>query len=95
MTRVVDALVRRRLARREDDPDDRRVCRVRITSRGRSIMETIRADLVGEYVEVLRQIPPESRQSVIDAVEGLLRAFQARQACAATVAGGTAKGNSC
>ncbi len=41
MSRAVDGLVRKRLASRVEDPDDRRVRRVAITARGRKLVETL------------------------------------------------------
>jgi DNA-binding MarR family transcriptional regulator len=41
MSRAVDGLVKRRLATRVEDPDDRRVRRVAITERGKRLVETV------------------------------------------------------
>jgi DNA-binding MarR family transcriptional regulator len=41
MSRGVDALVRAKLATRVEDPDDRRVRRVRITAKGRGLVDTL------------------------------------------------------
>jgi len=41
MSRAVDALVKRRLATRVEDPDDRRVRRVAITRRGNDLVNTL------------------------------------------------------
>jgi len=41
MSRAVDALVRKRLATRVEDPDDRRARQVRITARGKELVETL------------------------------------------------------
>jgi DNA-binding MarR family transcriptional regulator len=41
MSRAVDALVRKRLATRVEDPDDRRVRQVRITAKGKHLVETL------------------------------------------------------
>jgi len=79
MTRIVDGLVGNKLANRVPDPDDRRVCRVRLSKKGKSLVAAIRADLVREYEKVLREIPNESREAVIAAISHLLEAFRARQ----------------
>jgi DNA-binding MarR family transcriptional regulator len=41
MSRAVDALVRKRLATRVEDPEDRRVRQVRITAKGKTLVETL------------------------------------------------------
>jgi MarR family transcriptional regulator, 2-MHQ and catechol-resistance regulon repressor len=79
MTRLVDALVAAELVTRAQDADDRRVCRVRITRKGQSLVSRIRSELISEHETVLRRIPPESREAVIEALAQLLAAFQARQ----------------
>ena len=52
MSRAVDALVKEKLATRVEDPDDRRVRRVKITAKGKDLVDTL--------VTVRR---PESRPS--------------------------------
>ncbi len=78
-TRVVDQLVSRDLVERMDDPNDRRVCRVRITNAGRSLVSRVRAEIIGEYRVVLEAVPPESREAVIDSLTRLLAVFKNRQ----------------
>lgn len=41
MSRAVDGLVKKRLATRVEDPDDRRVRRVAITAKGKKLVETL------------------------------------------------------
>jgi DNA-binding MarR family transcriptional regulator len=41
MSRAVDGLVKKRLATRVEDPDDRRVRRVAITAKGKQIVDTL------------------------------------------------------
>jgi DNA-binding MarR family transcriptional regulator len=41
MSRAVDGLVRKRLATRIEDPDDRRVRRVAITAKGKKLVDTL------------------------------------------------------
>lgn len=41
MSRAVDGLVKKRLATRVEDPDDRRVRRVAITAKGKAIVDTL------------------------------------------------------
>jgi MarR family transcriptional regulator, 2-MHQ and catechol-resistance regulon repressor len=78
-TRVVDQLVSRGLAARQDDPHDRRVCRVQITEAGRTLVARVQAEIVAEYEAVLARVPAGSREAVIEALSRLLEAFQERQ----------------
>ena len=71
MTRVVDPLVRKRLARRVADPGDRRLCRIVLSDAGTRLWSTIERDLTANDAEVLRGIPPAEREAVIRVI-GLL-----------------------
>jgi len=62
-----------------EDANDRRVCRVAVTPKGRTLMKKIRGDLVQGYQQVLTEVPTESREDVIKAVSLLLSAFKSRQ----------------
>ncbi len=41
MSRAVDVLVKKRLATRVEDPEDRRVRRIAITARGKKLVDTL------------------------------------------------------
>lgn len=79
VTRVVDQLVKQRLASRENDPTDRRICLIRITRKGQSMVADVRGKLIKEHEMVLRNIDADSRESVIAAMSHLLAAFNERQ----------------
>lgn len=84
MTRIVDRLVDVGLADRQEDLADRRVRRVGITPKGEKLAARIHDELVAEYEQVLREVPAEHRESVIQAIRRLLSAFQERQRQAST-----------
>jgi DNA-binding MarR family transcriptional regulator len=84
VTRIVDHLVANRLATRTQDQNDRRVCRVKVSAKGRALAARIRGELIAEHEAVLRQIQPEGREAVISAMSLLLSAFQARRPDTAT-----------
>jgi DNA-binding MarR family transcriptional regulator len=90
ITRIVDQLVSQRLAMRVSDANDRRVCRVRVSAKGRQAVSRIRDALLEEYEAILRDTPRESRQAVVDAMSRLLAAFQARQRSGGVGGGGGA-----
>ncbi|MDX6595294.1 MAG: hypothetical protein QOI72_676, partial [Solirubrobacterales bacterium] len=60
MSRAVDGLVKKRLATRVEDPDDRRVRQVRITAKGKDLVETLVA---------VRQTGFEAFASTLDAAQ--------------------------
>jgi DNA-binding MarR family transcriptional regulator len=74
MTRVVDQLVAHGLVQRGVDAEDRRVCCVEPTSKGRQLLERISAELLKGERAILDKLPGEHRESVIFALEGLVRA---------------------
>lgn len=78
VTRVLDQLVAKRLVRRAQDPDDRRVWRAFLSPKGSALLERIHGDYVAEHRAVLSSLPVESREDVLAAVRGLLEAFTAR-----------------
>ena len=79
VTRIVDHLVGQRLAVRVADPRDRRVCRVQIAPKGRTLTSRVRRALIEEYQRVLQEVPAESREAVIAAMSHMLQAFRQRQ----------------
>jgi MarR family transcriptional regulator, 2-MHQ and catechol-resistance regulon repressor len=74
MTRVVDQLVGRGLAQRGEDAEDRRVCCVEPTPKGRELLARISAELLEGERAILEKLPAEHRESVIQALEELSRA---------------------
>lgn len=87
MTRVVNYLVEEGLATRSADARDRRVCRIRISRKGKSLVSKIRGELITEHEAVLLQIPAGSREAVIRAIAHLLSAFDQRQSRSSCVTG--------
>jgi len=81
MTRLVDQLVAADLVTRVADPRDRRICRVRISRKGKALVSRVRAELVKEHELVLGQIAPASREAVIRAMSLLGTAFRERRDC--------------
>ncbi len=79
MTRVVGSLAGDGLVVRFKEPDDRRVCCVRITGRGKARITKIRSDLVRECRRVLLEMPVKKREGVIASMTHLLSARHRRQ----------------
>ena len=72
VTRLVDGLVKRRLVRRQRDVEDKRVVRVELTEAGQKLHGKITEDLLAKEEELLRSLPEELRQGVVQAVVTLL-----------------------
>jgi DNA-binding MarR family transcriptional regulator len=81
ITRLADQLEDKGLIKRARAREDRRVNRLSLTRKGRALLDEIEAELVAEYRAVLQGIPASSRRSVLDAIEGLRLAFEARRQC--------------
>ena len=72
MSRAVDALVKAKLATRVEDPDDRRVRRVKITAKGRELVAkivTVRMTGIEAFVSTLSST---QRRKLDAAVESLM-----------------------
>jgi DNA-binding MarR family transcriptional regulator len=72
MSRAVDALVKKKLATRVEDPDDRRARQVRITARGKDLVQrllTVRQTGIEAFAATLS---PAQRRKLDTAVEALM-----------------------
>lgn len=74
-TRLVDRLVRTNLVRRERDPGDRRVVRVRLSSYGRQLVDVVLSRRQHQFLRVGRQMAPDERQRLVEGLEALVRVF--------------------
>jgi DNA-binding MarR family transcriptional regulator len=71
MSRAVDALVKKRLATRVEDPDDRRARRVAITPKGKQLVETlvlVRQAGMREFVATLSAAQRRKLDAAIDSL---------------------------
>ncbi len=78
VSRVARGLVERGLVAREADAADGRVVRLVATARGRAVHQAIASDLLEEYRDMLADLAPEARASVVRVVERLGSAFARR-----------------
>jgi MarR family transcriptional regulator, 2-MHQ and catechol-resistance regulon repressor len=78
VSRVARGLVERDLVSREADPADGRVVRLVATARGTEVHGAIASDLLEEYRDMLADLGPEARTSVVRVVERLGSAFARR-----------------
>ncbi|CAN5446662.1 hypothetical protein BH24GEM3_BH24GEM3_23830 [soil metagenome] len=78
ITRLVSTLDGAGLVVRESDSVDRRVVRVRATSRGREVLEEGRQRRVASLAEQLRSLEPDERGTLAEAAGILERLLQER-----------------
>ena len=80
MTRIVDALVREGLARREAAAGDRRVVKLSATRQGRRLMERGRARRIRRLAQELKSLEKRDLDAVEKAIELLARLEKASEA---------------
>jgi DNA-binding MarR family transcriptional regulator len=72
ITPLVDRLVDQKLARREPDPDDRRIVWIRPTQKAIALHDSLTQTNKSVLVEVLHEVPAADRQRVLQSVQLLL-----------------------
>jgi DNA-binding MarR family transcriptional regulator len=70
-SRIVDALMRRGWLERREDPDDRRMKRVRITDEGRKVLDRIEAARLAGLEDYAASLSPEQRVRLSSALSDL------------------------
>ena len=75
MTRMVDHLVRKGLACRQSDYDDRRIVRVGLTAQGQQVRHAIEAEKHEIMQGILADIHEDDRSVVLRAVEKVTELF--------------------
>ena len=82
MSRAVDALVKKKLATRVEDPDDRRARQVRITAKGKDLVETlvtVRQAGIEAFASTLSAAQRRKLDAAVDALmdrEDIAQAFE-------------------
>jgi len=87
LTRIVDRLVRLNLVRRQEDSDDRRLVRHYLTPEGAQSLEEMARTARAFLVEILRQLPREKLEHLLEALQDLTRAAEAVEKGAAASQG--------
>jgi DNA-binding MarR family transcriptional regulator len=70
-SRIVEALMRRGWLERREDPDDRRMKRVRITDEGRKVLARIEAARLAGLEDYAASLTPEQRTRLSSALSDL------------------------
>jgi DNA-binding MarR family transcriptional regulator len=71
-SRSVDGLVKRKLIERDEDPDDRRVRRVRLTARGRRIVERLVEIRIAALERLVESFDDDQREKLADALDSII-----------------------
>ena len=77
LTRIVDRLVRLNLVRRQEDSDDRRLVRHYLTPEGARSLEEMERTARAYLTEILRQLPREKLERLLEALQDLTQAAEA------------------
>jgi DNA-binding MarR family transcriptional regulator len=80
-SRSVDGLFRRGLVERDEDPDDRRVRRLRLTRRGERAVGNLMAIRVAGLSRMLRELSDEERARLGDALDLIMERDEIRELC--------------
>jgi DNA-binding MarR family transcriptional regulator len=80
VTTILDRLVDHRLVRREDDPVDRRLVIVRLTSQGRDLLQRLRVSATADLAHCIQAMTPHDLRCLLVGMEALHRASQAHAA---------------
>lgn len=67
-TRLTDRLVRKRLARRRESSDDRRVVHVRLSAAGTRLVDSVTARRRRELSTIVARMPPAHRAAAIESL---------------------------
>ncbi|WP_245692703.1 MarR family winged helix-turn-helix transcriptional regulator [Sporomusa acidovorans] len=91
MSRTVDNLVKTGLVERQSDNEDRRYTKITLTAEGTEMVKAINSGMEEYFERVLRSIPKEKCEAVIEILPYLLTAvkntemgFAVRQVCSGT-----------
>jgi DNA-binding MarR family transcriptional regulator len=76
VSELVDSLERDGFVRRSEEPNDRRVVVVEITSRGRREIERVRELMTAPIVRILATLPRANRERLDAALADLQKAFE-------------------
>lgn len=68
-SRMIDALVKRDLVRRQEDPNDRRARRVTIGASGRKFLATMMRRRAEAELKLMEALTPEEQRTVVRAME--------------------------
>lgn len=77
VTKIVEGLVQKKLVQRVKDPEDSRVTLLSLTPEGQKKMNTIKAFLDHIHLEIMRQLTPEQRKTMLSSLDLLRSSMKA------------------
>lgn len=77
-SRLANSLVQKGYVRRVPNPQDRRSILLEPTARALKLVERVKRDLAGEYVDILSELDADTRRSITRVVGRLATAFTSR-----------------
>lgn len=81
LSRTVDGLVQAGLLERRQDPGDRRACLLLLTARGVEIIREIDSHCNRFYAEILKEVPREKQDLLLQALACLVDVLGAKTEC--------------
>lgn len=76
ITQMTNNLVRAGLASRSPDPDDRRAVRLRVTARGKELMETASREFGAQFEGLARHLGPQQCETLLSLLAKVSRYFE-------------------
>jgi DNA-binding MarR family transcriptional regulator len=76
MSRTVNNLVKKDLAQRITDQNDRRYITISLTNQGQAEFESIESVMDSYYDKVYQDIPENKREQLIDSINVLIKALE-------------------
>ena len=74
VTGIVDRLVKQGLVSRQENPEDRRMLRLRVTDKGEAILTSLREETISSMSEVLARMSIEELSSLARGLSSLVKA---------------------
>lgn len=72
--KLIDRLVKKNLLSREEDPQDRRVLKIKLTTDGRKLLEAINIMELQQFNGILQQMSKENLQKLAEGLVAFLKA---------------------
>jgi DNA-binding MarR family transcriptional regulator len=72
--KLIDRLVRKKLLTREEDPLDRRVLKIKLTSRGNELLDDIQKIEAEQFTNILQRMSTKEVQALEIGLQGFLKA---------------------
>ncbi len=76
VTGIVDRLVKQGLVSRQENPEDRRMLRLRVTDKGEAILTSLREETISSMSEVLARMSIEELSSLARGLSSLVKAAE-------------------